>query len=129
MGGNQYKEDWTLEKATEFMKEAVELSSQRKYDFIGEVAKDQKSYHLVYKYLVDKFPELKPFLDTIKTNCETNCFFNGKSGNIVPSLAIMNLKSNHGWTDRVDTTTKGNEINGSIPITKWLEDQKDDQGS
>lgn len=30
-------------------------------------------------------------------------------------MAIMNLKSNHGWTDRVDTTSKGNEIK-STPI-------------
>lgn len=33
----------------------------------------------------------------------------------------MNLKSNHGWTDRNDITTGGNEIN--IPPIQWVNDE------
>lgn len=109
--GNQYNEHWTLEQSTKFMNEAVKISSKLDYDFIGEVAKKQKTYHNVYGYIVEKFPTLKPLLNEIKSNCEANCFYNGKKGEIVPSLAIMNLKSNHGWTDRVDNTSKGGAIN------------------
>ena len=99
--GNQYNEHWTIETASSFMNEAVELSSKNGYDFIGEVAKELDSYVDVFDYITDKFPELKPLKKRIKRNCEANCFSSGKKGDIVPSLAIMNLKSNHGWTDRV----------------------------
>jgi len=110
-GGNQYNEKWTLEECEKFMLEAVEISLKDNMDFIGEVAKQHGTYRDVYDYIVDKFPELKRLKAQIKNNCETNCFSNGKNQNIVPSMAIMNLKSNHGWTDRLDQTTKGNEIN------------------
>lgn len=104
--GNTNAEKWTLEEATSFMNEAVKLSKSKYYDFIGEVAQEQDSYHHVYSYLVDKYPSLKSMFNKIKANCESNCFFNGKNGDIVPSLAIMNLKSNHGWTDRVTTDNR-----------------------
>ncbi len=102
MGGNQYLEKWTFEEAEKFMKEALALSENKEYDFIGEVAKKQGSYHQAYGYIVDKYPILKEYLVQLKSNCESNCFLNGKKGDIIPSLAIMNLKSNHGWTDRAE---------------------------
>lgn len=114
---NKNAEKWTLEDAESFFIDAVELSEDaaREYDFIGEVARDLKQYKEIFSYLSDKFPELKTLHNRLKSNCEANCFYNGKKQNIVPSMAIMNLKSNHGWTDRVDTTSKGNEIK-STPI-------------
>ncbi len=120
--GNQYSEHWTEEKAAEFMKEAVELSKVEGYDFIGEVAKQLDSYVDVFDYIVDKFPKLKPLKNRIKRNCEVNCFSSGKKGEIIPSLAIMNLKSNHGWTDRVDQTTNGKDSTVNIPVHKWLDE-------
>lgn len=113
--GNQYDEHWTIERAKEFMEEAVKLSNSKEFDFIGEVAKEQGSYKEVYNYLVDKFPELNNLLKQIKSNCECNCFYNGKMGKIVPSLSIMNLKSNHGWTDRIQQDLKHD---GKIQVDK-----------
>jgi len=110
MIGNKNAEKWTFEEAEDLLKKAVELSKKKDFDFIGEVAKKQDTYHHIYSYLTDKFKDLKPLLKQIKANCESNCFFNGKKGNIVPSLAIMNLKSNHGWTDRVETTQETTTI-------------------
>ncbi len=109
-GGNQYNEHWTLEESEKFLLEAIEISKDKGMDFIGEVARKQESYKEVYNYIVDKFPILKPLLRAIKSNCESNCFYNGKKGDIVPSMAIMNLKSNHGWTDRQDVTSKGDKV-------------------
>lgn len=123
MAGNQYKESWTYSESEKFLKEAVEISKDIKYDFIGEVAREQGTYHLVYKYIIDKFPDLKHYFEEIKHNCESNCFYNGKKGNITPSLAIMNLKSNHGWTDRNDLTSNNEKI--SIPIIEWVASDKD----
>jgi hypothetical protein len=113
MAGNQWSEDWTLEKSEKFMQKAVELSKSLEFDFIGEVAKAQDSYHHVYGYIIAKYPQLKKYLNQLKSNCESNCFYNGKKGDITPSLAIMNLKSNHGWTDRSDVTTQGEKIEAS----------------
>jgi len=124
--GNQYNEHWTFEEAEKFLIEAVELSDSENFDFIGEVAKKMKTYIDVFDYLVEKFPKLKPLKMQIKRNCETNCFANGKKGNIVPSLAIMNLKSNHGWTDR--NTVEGGEnpikVQTVEPIN-WVQDMGD----
>mgnify|MGYP003665132531 FL=1 len=111
---NKNAEKWGLEDAKEFFDKAIELSEDkgRDYDFIGEIARELKQYKEIFSYLANKFSELKTPHKRLISNCEANCFYNGKKQNITPSLAIMNLKSNHGWTDRVDTTSKGNELSG-----------------
>lgn len=112
MEGNTNAEKWSEEAATEFMNKAVELSKSKDYDFIGEIAKDLDSYKDVFFYLCDKYPKLKKVFTRVRSNCEANCFNNIKKENINVGAGIMNLKSNHGWTDRVqnDHTTKGKEI-------------------
>ena len=105
---NKNAEKWTFEEAEKLFQQAVELSFNEGYDFIGEVAKKLNTYIDVFDYLTDKFPELEKYKKQLKRNCEVNCFSNGKNGNIVPSLAIMNLKSNHGWTDRVEQKNETN---------------------
>ena len=126
MIGNKNAEKWSFEESKKLLTEAVEISKQHGFDFIGEVAKAQDTYYDVYGYLADKFEELKPLLKQIKRNCEVNCFSDAKKGNIVPSMAIMNLKSNHGWTDRVETdvTTKGKEINNT-PVVNFVKSADD----
>ncbi len=112
MLNNKNAEKWTLEEATVFFDEAIDLSKddEKKFDFIGEVAREMGTYRAIFIYLSDKFIELKSKHETLLTNLEANCFLHGKKGDIVPSLAIMNLKSNHKWTDRIDNTTKGDSI-------------------
>jgi hypothetical protein len=124
--GNQYNEHWTLEQSEAFLNEAVKKSEENGFDFIGEVAKELGSYVDVFDYIVDKFPTLKHLKQRIKRNCETNCFSSGKKGDIVPSLAIMNLKSNHGWTDRVDNTTQGKAITS---VTRTIVDESTNTNS
>jgi len=102
---NKNAEKWTIEEATELMDSALELSMKKEgndyiYDFIGEIARDLRQYKELFGYLSDKFKGLEVTHNKIVSNCESNCFYNGKKSNIVPSMAIMNLKSNHGWTDR-----------------------------
>lgn len=125
---NKNAEKWTIEEATKFFNEAIELSKNKDYDFIGEVCKDLNQDKGVFDYLIDKFKgnDFKTLKRRIKYNCEVNCFRNAKKGDIIPSLAIMNLKSNHGWTDRVDTTSKGKEITS---ITRTIIDESTNQDS
>jgi hypothetical protein len=105
--GNKNAEIWTLKEATKFLDKATELSESMDYDFIGEVAKKLKVNKHTFTYLVDKYPELKPLYDNILGNIESNCFSNAKKGNIKEAIAIVNLKSNYGWTDRQQTNVTG----------------------
>jgi ribosome-associated translation inhibitor RaiA len=83
-----------------------------------EIAKKMKISRQLYDYLAEKFPKLKNVYNQIKSNCETNCFVNAKKGNIKEATAIVNLKSNHKWTDRQDMTSAGEKI--SVPIIAWI---------
>lgn len=122
---NTNAEKWDLETAEAFFDEAIKLSmdEEREYDFVGEIAMALKSYKEIFTYLSTKFPQLKTKHRILLSNCEANCFYNGKKQIITPSLAIMNLKSNHGWTDRQDITTTGKEIN--IPIIEWVKNKEE----
>lgn len=111
---NKNAEKWTFAEAEEFLLEALKLSKNDEYDFIGEVAKAMDSYIDIFDYLISKFPELKYIKNHIKRNCEANCFSSGKKGDINTAMAIVNLKSNHGWTDRVDTTSKNEKVTTTI---------------
>jgi len=113
---NNNAEKWDLETSIKFMEESLDLAKAKEHDFIGEVARDMNSYRDLYTYLKDKFKECEVLYKRIVQECETNCFSHGKKGDIIPSLAIMNLKSNHGWTDRIDATTKGESVS---TVIKW----------
>jgi hypothetical protein len=121
--GNKNAEKWTLEKAQELFDNAIILAREGKkvkrggeivletYDFVGEVARELHVYRDLFNLLAKKYPdELKDRYKNLLSYLEANCFTHGKSGDIVPSLAIMNLKSNYGWTDRVDNTSGGEPI-------------------
>lgn len=106
MKDNDNAEKWTLEKAHELFDRAIELTDIKyngayKYDFIGEVARELKQYKEIFSYLKGKFPELKRKHKLLITNMEASCFYNTKKGNIKEGIGIVNLKSNHNWTDRI----------------------------
>ena len=116
--GNKNAETWTFEEATDLFNRCLETAKDKSLDcndFIGEVAQENNTTLSALDYLKNKYPELESIYTDIKQSCEANCFRNGKKGTIVPSLAIMNLKSNHGWTDRVET--QNNNFNTNTEVT------------
>lgn len=117
MIGNKNAERWTLEKAIDFMEKAIDLSRSDSYDFIGEVAYDLNEDKGVFDYIVTKYPELKQLKSRIKSNCEVNCFRNIKREKINVATGIINLKSNHGWTDRSENKNTNTNYN-SEPLSK-----------
>ena len=128
---NKNAEKWTLEDAKELYNKCLITANDKTLDcndFIGEVAQYNNTYIDQLDYLKTKFPELELEYKKIKRACEANCFKNGKKGDIVPSLAIMNLKSNHGWTDRAETTVKG-KLDLSQYTDEELEQKIKDIGS
>lgn len=113
---NTNAEKWTEEEAKQLFNKAIDLTSGKSdFDFIGEVAKELGTYRDVFTYLNKKYKSCKILYKRLCSNLEANCFSHGKKGDIVPSLAIVNLKSNHGWTDRNDVTQKTIEVK---PLTE-----------
>lgn len=121
--GNKNAEKWTIEEAEKLFNECIKIASdpeREDNDFIGEVAQAANTYLTQLHDLKDKFPSLSKSYDIIKRQCEANCFRNAKKNNINSALGIINLKSNHGWTDRSENTqninlesTEFTIINGS----------------
>ena len=112
--GNTNAEKWTFEEALNFFNQAINLSKLKiekkyEYDFIGEIASEQDSYKEIFGYLAEKFPDLQVLHNKLLGRLESNCFYNSKKGNIKEATAIVNLKSNYKWTDRIieDHTNKG----------------------
>lgn len=120
MKNNKNAEKWNEEDSINLFNEAIELTElDSDYDFIGEVAKNLGTYRDVFTYLKNKFKSCEHLHKILTSNLEANCFSHGKKGDINTAMAIVNLKSNHGWTDRVDNTSKGNEIQGEKVIINF----------
>lgn len=107
---NKNAEKWTEEEALNLFDEAIDMaSSNSDYDFIGEVARDLGTYREIFVYLKDKFTSCKHKYKLLVSNLEANCFSHTKKGEINTAVGIVNLKSNHGWTDRAETTLQGGD--------------------
>jgi len=113
--GNTNAEKWDLITAKGLIEQALELSYDEDYDFVGEICQKLRIGRSQINYVADKFTDLKPIYNQILENCETNCFRNAKKGKIKEATAIVNLKSNYRWTDRIENT---DNINISWDETK-----------
>lgn len=137
--GNSNAEKYDRKEAERLFTKAIELSFKRDnkgvyvYDFIGEVARDLGTYHMIFHHLVTRFPDLSNRLTELKQTLEANCYYNSKKGNIKEATAIVNLKANHKWIDRqhLEHDVKGNigfKINVSDPeIKEELDKLRDDK--
>lgn len=110
--GNRNAEKWTFKKSVRLFQDAIELSNQLeddcyKFDFIGEIARELGTFHHMFMHLVKRFPSLKRQHDQLLNNLESNCYYNTKKGKIREATGIVNLKSNHHWTDRNETHNTG----------------------
>lgn len=122
--GNRNAEKWTFKKAIMLFNDAIELTEIQevyfykqndkavevngmKYDFIGEIAKELGTFRDIFKHLKERFPSLERKYNCLITNLESNCYLNTKKGMIKEATGIVNLKSNHKWTDRNETNHSG----------------------
>ena len=114
--GNRNAEKWSLRKATKLFKDAIELSKEKetvkvqgvsiecyRYDYIGEIARELGTFHQIFSHLINRFPSLQRLKNELDNNIQSNCYYNAKKGAIREATGIVNLKSNYGWTDRVQT--------------------------
>ena len=121
--GNKNALQWTLDKSVNTFKQAIELSKMKenytvngktvkgyKYHFIGEIASELDLYRDLFLYLSKTHKECAEMSKILLNTLESNCFSDSKKGIIKEATAIMNLKSNYKWTDRLDNTTKGEQF-------------------
>jgi len=115
--GNKNAEKWNFKKSVQLFHDAIALSEIKehsnvlktewfKFDFIGEIAGELGTFHLIFGHLVKRFPSLQRLKNQLDSNIERNCYFNTKKGIIREATGIVNLKSNWHWTDRIDQRTK-----------------------
>jgi hypothetical protein len=135
MEGNTSAEIWTLEEAEKLFDEALSIVKRKisynvngknvdgyEFDFMGELVDELDVYReLITKHLPNRFTILKPKLDSIISKLETNCYSNTKKGIINTAAGIVNLKSNHKWTDRTENKNTNDTTINISPI-KWVED-------
>ncbi|MDM1523833.1 hypothetical protein HX088_11205 [Empedobacter sp. 225-1] len=127
MIGNLNAEKYDEDEAIKIFSEAIKIAKENKLDFIGEVANEQGIYLDIYDDLIQRFQHLKILHKKLKRTCEANCFTNAKKGKIHAGVAIMNLKSNHQWTDRMENKT--DITSGGMPfkISDMLEFDEDEE--
>lgn len=127
MIGNLNAEKYDEDEAIKIFSEAIKIAKENKLDFIGEVANEQGIYLDIYDDLIQRFPHLKILHKKLKRTCEANCFTNAKKGKIHAGVAIMNLKSNHQWTDRMENKT--DITSGGMPfkISDMIEFEEDEE--
>jgi len=123
--GNRNAEKWTFKKSIQLFNDAIALTEIEetyffkqndkaievkgmKYDFIGEIAQKLGTFRDIFKHLKERFPSLERKYSCLITNLETNCYLNTKKGMIKEATGIVNLKSNHKWTDRTENNNSGN---------------------
>ena len=139
--GNKNGLIWTLEKATDLLDKAIELTNRKElvyvdkqeveayeFDFIGEIARELNVYHsLLTRDIPNQHPDLQPKVRLLLNRLEANCYSNTKKGKINTAVGIVNLKSNHGWTDRQQIEQKQTNIDLSGLTTEEIKDLLKDE--
>lgn len=139
--GNKNAEKWTFEDAQQLFVDAIELTHQKEtyflkqgekaievkgysFDFIGEIARELKTFKDIFNHLVKRFPELQHLKNQLDSNIESNCYWNTKKGNIREATGIVNLKSNWKWTDRNDHSSHDGTMTPKTSIITTLSEDE-----
>lgn len=134
---NKNAEIWTFAKSEKLLDKAIELAKKKimytvsrdkvkgyEFDFIGELACELETYHEnITRDIPRRHPKLKDKVNYIIRLMERNCYSNTKKGIIREATGIVNLKSNHKWTDRNTNENENTNINQNVELSpKELKD-------
>jgi hypothetical protein len=144
--GNNNALVWTKDKCYELVESMMSVVNDEceymvsgkkvigyKYDFIGELSLEfNVNRKTLKREILAHAPELQNEVDTIYGFMERNCYANTKKGIIKEATGIVNLKSNHNWTDRNQIDQNTNLSGGFQIITdpefgKEIEDALQDR--
>lgn len=101
---NTNAKKWSEKTATALLENALELSMEPQYAWIGSIWRELAVAKSTIHDICENYPELKVTLEMVKDNCAHNCFELASDKTKHNAGYILNLKSNHGWTDRVENT-------------------------
>lgn len=101
--GNQNALKWDYEASVKLFDDMLE-ESYTGVDFLGTLQRKFKITRNVITLILDRYPDLKETWDLVKESVESNCYENAKKAK-GQAIYIINLKSNHKWTDRIQTDT------------------------
>ena len=115
---NKNAEIWTKEKAMALAFALIEWQCSKPTNMFYEdfLCIEKRISKDTINYLSKKF---KSFSDLIKKAAdiqEVKLRKWGTAGKLNPTMAIFCLKNNHGYTDKVDHTSKGQKINQKYEI-------------
>lgn len=131
---------WNQQQAEEILLKAIEISKRKteyvingasitgfENHFIGEIATHEEIdlYSDVFVYFKNTFTELEPLYKKLKSRLEANCFSDSKKGIIKEATSIMNLKSNYGWTDRVQNTNLDIDKKSTFELFPQIDEEGD----
>ncbi|WP_295676150.1 hypothetical protein [uncultured Empedobacter sp.] len=131
MLGNLNAELYSEEQSLDLFGQMIVMSQDNNYTFIKQLTRQFGISYDVMINLTKRFPSLQEAYKLIKDNLETNCYTATNDGKLKLPLAMLNLKSNYGWTDRIenktDVTTQGQPLQISNLITFTSGDSNDEE--
>lgn len=108
--GNKYAEKWTEETVLEKLSEIEVYAKKQTTLWLGSALVKAGLYFDVWDYWKTKFKDnAKVFRTTKKIEAifQDRLFSKALNGDVNSTVAIFGLKNNHGWTDKQETTLKG----------------------
>lgn len=103
--GNLNAELYSLEDSLDLFGQMLVMSRDNKYTFIKQLSIQFGISYDIIVHLKKRFSQLVPIYNLIKDNLENNCYTASNEDKLKLPLAILNLKSNYGWTDRIENST------------------------
>lgn len=125
----QPAEKWTEQKSLELGNDLIKWMKESEDNMFFEefLVIERDLYPDLIRYLKCKFTSFYELLEKAKKIQEIKLVKYGVGDRLNATMTKFTLTNNHGWTEKVDSTTKGKEINNQPPTIIFLEDpQLDD---
>lgn len=108
--GNKNAEKWTEETVLKQLAEIEKHANKRTTLWLGSALVKVGLYMDIWDYWKTKFRENEVVFRSIKAIeaiFQDRLFTEALKGDVNSTVAIFGLKNNHGWTDKQETTIKG----------------------
>lgn len=108
--GNKFAEKWTEETVLVELQAIQKEAKKNTCHYLGTALSRRDLYPQIWSDWKTKFKKSKQVSEAIKaieSKLESKLFEKALSGDVNTTAAIFGLKNNHGWTDKQETTLKG----------------------
>lgn len=108
--GNKFAEKWTEETVLKMLSEIEKHAKKHTTLWLGSALVKVGLYMEIWDYWKTKFKDNDEVFQPIKkieAIFQDRLFSKALNGDVNSTVAIFGLKNNHKWTDRQETTIKG----------------------